>query len=99
MDLELNEVEQEKARRPTRAMEKAVAYANDFYSWDKEKVEQATVAASKDMFSVVPILMKKYQISAANTLEMVRQMSLESEKEHWAAVADLEATGPISANL
>lgn len=30
---------------------------------------------------------------------MVRQKTLECEKEHWAAVADLEAAGPLSPNL
>ncbi|KAI4262038.1 MAG: hypothetical protein L6R42_002774 [Xanthoria sp. 1 TBL-2021] len=58
MGLELNETEKEQASRPARAMEKAIIYTNDFYSWAKEKAEQASVAASKDMFNAVAILMK-----------------------------------------
>ncbi|KAI4212393.1 MAG: hypothetical protein LQ349_009355 [Xanthoria aureola] len=43
--------------------------------------------------------MKEYKMTEANALDMVRQKSLECEKEHWAAVAELEAAGPLSANL
>ncbi|KAL9011893.1 MAG: hypothetical protein Q9173_003313 [Seirophora scorigena] len=99
MDLKLNEVEMNQASRPARAMEKATIYANDYYSWAKEKLEQATVAASKDMFNAVAVLMKEHKISEANALDMVREKILECEKEHWAAVADLEAAGPIPENL
>lgn len=99
MGLELNETEKEQASRPARAMEKAIIYTNDFYSWAKEKAEQASVAASKDMFNAVAILMKEHNITEANALDMIRQKTLECEKEHWAAVADLEAAGPLSANL
>lgn len=80
-------------------MEKAIIYTNDFYSWAKEKAEQASVDASKDIFNAVAILMKEHKITEANALDMVRQKSLECEKEHWAAVAELEAAGPLSANL
>ncbi|KAL8931152.1 MAG: hypothetical protein Q9208_000256 [Pyrenodesmia sp. 3 TL-2023] len=99
MDLELNETEKKQASRPARAMEKAIIYTNDFYSWAKEKAEQATVAAGKDMFNAVAILMKEHQIPEADALDMVREKTLECEKEHWAAVADLEAAGPLSPNL
>ncbi|KAL8820912.1 MAG: hypothetical protein Q9223_000962 [Gallowayella weberi] len=99
MDLEINETEKEQASRPTRAIIKAIIYVNDFYSWDKEKAEQKAVAANQDMFSAVTVLMKERQISETNALDMVRAKALEWEKEHWAAVADLEAAGPISANL
>ncbi|KAI4092168.1 MAG: hypothetical protein LQ344_003651 [Seirophora lacunosa] len=99
MDLKLTEAEKNQASRPARAMEKASIYANDYYSWAKEKLEQATVAASRDMFNAVAVLMKEHEISEANALDMVREKILECEKEHWAAVADLEATGPISENL
>lgn len=99
MDLKLTDTEKEQARRPTRAMEKAIIYTNDYYSWAKEKAEQATVAASKDMFNAVAILAKEHQISEATALDMVREKTLECEKEHWAAVADLEAASPTSANL
>lgn len=99
MDLELTDAEKEQASGPTRAMEKASIYTNDYYSWAKEKAEQATVAATKDMFNAVAILMKEHQISEADALDMVREKTLECEKEHWAAVADLEAAGPISSNL
>ncbi|KAI4115644.1 MAG: hypothetical protein LQ345_003801 [Seirophora villosa] len=98
-DLKLNEVEMNQASRPTRAMEKAAIYVNDYYSWAKEKVEQATVAASEDMFNAVAVVMKEHKISEANALDMVREKILECEKEHWTAVADLEAAGPISENL
>lgn len=99
MDLELTDTEKEQASRPTRAMEKAIIYTNDYYSWAKEKAEQATVAASKDMFNAVAVLVKEHHISEAGALDMAREKTLECEKEHWAAVADLEAAGPISANL
>ncbi|KAL8804024.1 MAG: hypothetical protein Q9182_002815 [Xanthomendoza sp. 2 TL-2023] len=99
MDLEINETEREQASRPTRAMIKAILYTNEFYSWGKEKAEQEKVAAGRSKFNAVAILMKEHQISEANALQMVRDKALDCEKEHWAAVADLEAAGPISANL
>ncbi|KAI4217856.1 MAG: hypothetical protein L6R36_009242, partial [Xanthoria steineri] len=99
MDLEPHETEKEQVSRPARVMEKAIIYTNDFYSWAKEKVEQASVSASKDIFNAVAILMKEHKITEANALDMVRQKSLECEKEHLAAVAELEAARPLSANL
>ena len=99
MGLELNGTEKEHASRPAFAMEKAIIYTNDFYSWAKEKAEQASVAASKDIFNSVAVLMKEHKMTEANALDMVRQKVLECEKEHWAAVADLEAAGPLWANL
>ncbi|CAO1601122.1 hypothetical protein XANCAGTX0491_004786 [Xanthoria calcicola] len=68
MDLELHETEKEQASRPARAMEKAIIYTNDFYSWAKEKAEQASVDASKDIFNAVAILMKEHKVNEANAL-------------------------------
>ncbi|KAL8696533.1 MAG: hypothetical protein Q9201_007612 [Fulgogasparrea decipioides] len=99
MDLKLNDTEKEQASLPALAMEKAIIYTNDFYSWAKEKAEQATVAANKGMFNAVAILMKEHKISETDALDVLREKTLECEKEHWAAVADLEAAGPVSADL
>ncbi|KAL8684005.1 MAG: hypothetical protein Q9186_000035 [Xanthomendoza sp. 1 TL-2023] len=99
MDLKLNDTEKEQASLPALAMEKAIIYTNDFYSWAKEKAEQATVAADQDIFNAVAILMKEYKISETDALDLLREKTLECEKEHWAAVAGLEATGPVSSNL
>ena len=99
MDLRLTEKERSQAYLPKLAMEKAIIYTNDLFSWAKEKSEQETVAASKDMFSAVAVLMKEYKISENEGLDLLRVKTIECEKEHWAAVADLEKSGPISENL
>ena len=99
MDLKLNEQEQEQSRMPTLAMKKAIVYTNDLFSWAKEKAEQETVAASKPMFSAVAVLMKEHKISEAEALKMVREKTIECEKEHVAAVSELELAGPVSENL
>lgn len=99
MDLRLNEQEQEQSRLPTLALQKAAIYTNDFFSWAKEKAEQEEVAANKEMFSAVAVLMKEHKISETEALEMVREKTIECEKEHFAAVSNLELAGPISENL
>ena len=96
MDLKLTEKEKEQSYLPTLAMEKAIIYTNDLYSWNKEKIEQEAVAADKDMFSAVAVLMKELKISELEALDVLREKTLEAEKEHFAAVADLEAAGPLS---
>ena len=99
MDLKLNEQEQEQSRTPTLAMQKAMIYTNDLFSWAKEKAEQEKVAASKPIFSAVTIFMREYKISEAEALEMLREKTIECEKEHFAAVSELELAGPVSENL
>lgn len=99
MDLRLNEHEQEQSRMPTLAISKAFVYTNDFFSWAKEKAEQEEVAANREMFSSVAVLMKEHKISETEALEMVREKTIECEKEHFAAVSDLELAGPVSENL
>ncbi|KAL8695799.1 MAG: hypothetical protein Q9224_003152, partial [Gallowayella concinna] len=99
MDLKLNDTEKEQASLPALAMEKAIIYTNDFYSWGKEKAEQATVAADQDIFNAVAILMKEYKISETDALDLLRKKTVECEKQHWAAVAELEATGSVSSDL
>ena len=96
MDLKLTEKEKEQSYLPTLAMEKAIIYTNDLFSWNKEKIEQEAVAADKDMFSAVAVLMKELKISELEALNVLREKTVESEKEHFAAVADLEAAGPLS---
>ena len=99
MNLKLNEQEQEQSRIPTLAMQKAIIYTNDLFSWAKEKAEQEQVAASKPMFSAVAVLMREHKISEIEALEMLREKTIECEKEHFAAVSDLELAGPVSENL
>lgn len=99
MNLRLNEQEQEQSCTPTLAISKAFVYSNDLFSWAKEKAEQEEVAANKQMFSSVAILMKQHKISETEALEMVREKTIECEKEHFAAVSDLELAGPVSENL
>ena len=98
-DLKLNEQEQGQARLPTLALTKAIIYANDFYSWAKEKAEAEAVPGNKDLFSTVTLLMKEHSISENKALDMLREMTIECEKEHLAEVSKLEQTGPISENL
>ena len=99
MDLKLNEQEQEQSRMPTLAMQKAIIYTNDLFSWAKEKAEQEEVAASKQMFSAVTVLMTEHKISEAEALGILREKTIECEKEHFAAVSELELAGPVSENL
>ena len=99
MDLKLNEKEQEQSRIPKLAMQKAIIYTNDLFSWAKEKAEQEAVAANKEMFSAVAVLIKEHKISETEALEKLREKTIECEKEHFAAVSDLELAGPVSENL
>ncbi len=99
MDLKLNEQEQEQSRMPTLAMQKAIIYTNDVFSWAKEKAEQEVLAANKHIFSAVAVLMKERKISENEALEWLREKTMECEKEHFAAVSDLERAGPVSENL
>ena len=99
MDLKLNEQEQEQSRIPTLAMQKAIIYTNDLFSWAKEKAEQEAVAANKNMFSAVAVLMKEHRISEKQALDLLREKTIECERDHFAAVSDLERAGPISENL
>ena len=99
MDLKLSEQEQEQSRIPTLAMQKAIIYTNDFFSWAKEKAEHEAVAANKEMFSAVAVLMKEHQLSETQALDLLREKTLECERDHFAAVTDLELAGPISENL
>ena len=80
-------------------MQKAIIYTNDLFSWAKEKAEQEKVAASKQMFSAVAVLMREHKILEAEALEMLREKTIECEKEHFAAVSELELAGPVSENL
>ncbi len=99
MDLKLNEQEREQSRMPALAMQKAIIYTNDLFSWAKEKAEQKVVAANKQMFSAVAVLMKEHKISETEALEWLREKTMECEREHFAAVSDLERAGPVSENL
>ena len=99
MDLKLTEQEQEQSRVPTLEMQKAIIYTNDLFSWAKEKAEQEAVAADKDMFSAVAVLMKEHGISETEALDCLREKTIRCEKDHFAAVADLERAESISENL
>ena len=99
MDLKLNEHEQEQSRIPTLAMQKATIYTNDFFSWAKEKAEQEIVAADKDIFSAVAVLMKEHKISETAALDLLREKTIECERDHFAAVSNLKLAGPLSENL
>lgn len=72
MDLKLNEHEQEQSLIPTLAIQKAIIYTNDLFSWAKEKAEQEKVAPTKDMFSAVAVLMKEHRVSEKEALDWVR---------------------------
>lgn len=99
MDLKLNEREQEQSRRPTLEMQKAIIYTNDLFSWAKEKAEQQILAADKDIFNAVAVLMKEQRISETAALDLLREKTIKCEMDHFAAVSDLECAGPISENL
>ncbi len=99
MDLKLSEHEQEQCYIPTLAMQKAIIYTNDLFSWAKEKAEQKAIAVEKDTFSAVAVLMKEYRLSETEALDLLREKTIECEKDHFAAVADLEFAGQISDNL
>ena len=99
MALKLNEKEQEQSRIPTLAMQKAIIYTNDLFSWAKEKAEQERVAPKKDVFNAVAVLMKEHDVSENRALDWLREKTLECEKDHFAAVSDLELAGPVSDNL
>ena len=99
MDLKLNKQEQEQSLKPTLAIQKAIIYTNDFFSWAKEKAELETVAPTEDIFSAVAVLMKEHRISENEALDWVRMKTTECEKDHFAAISDLEAAGTISENL
>ena len=76
MDLKLNEQEQERSRMPTLAMQKAIIYTNDVFSWAKEKAEQEAVAPTKKMFSAVAVLMKEHKISDTEALKIIREKTI-----------------------
>ncbi len=99
MDLKLNEQEQEQSINPTLAIQGAMIYTNDFFSWAKEKAEQEKVAPTKDIFNAVAVLMKEHRVSEEEALNWVRMKNTECEKEHFEAISKLEAAGPISQNL
>ena len=103
MNLRLSEQEQEQSGIPTLALQKAIIYTNDYFSWAKEKAEHETLAANKDgsnaVFSAVAVLVKEHGLSEIQALNLLRERTVECEKDHFAAVANLERVGPISENL